>query len=174
MKIKLLELLTDVIQEVGDLKNVQPFEFTLTNRGGKFNIDHQDKTFRVNVSLSLWGDEYRKWLDFPPIIDTTNKPIYSVGYDIEGDDTQTFKGDVKTLIRIIKTVSEIVKDFINKKQSHNPIFVMFATGKRGESYEDQQKLNLYRAVLTQNLPQGWRMGYGNNNALNVKFLYLSK
>lgn len=174
MKIKLIELLMDVIQEVGDLKNIQPFKFTLTNNGGKFNIDHQDKTFRVNVSLTLWGSEYHKWLDFPPIVDIKDKSIYSVGYDVEGDDTQVFKGDLRILIRIIKTVSEIVKDFINKNQSQNPIFVISATGKKGESYEDQQKLNLYRAVLTQNLPQGWRMGYGDNNALNVKFLYLSK
>jgi hypothetical protein len=174
MKIELLKLLSEVINEVGDLKNITPFPFTLSNDTAKFNFEFQGETFKGAVNLTLWGDKEKEWLKFPPIVGDSNRPIYSIGYSIEGDDTQVFKGDTKILLQIIKTVSEVSSKFLERLEGKNPIFIFFATSKKGEGYEDPQKLNLYRVVLSQNLPTGWRLGYGDYTPLNVKFIYISK
>ena len=174
MKIELLKLLSEVINEIGDLKNITPFPFTLSNDTAKFNFEFQGGTFKGAVNLTLWGDKEKEGLKFPPIVGDSNRSIYGIGYSIEGDDTQVFKGDTKILLQIVKTVSEVVSKFLERLEGKNPIFIFFATSKKGEGYEDSQKLNLYRVVLSQNLPTGWRLGYGTFTPLNVKFIYISK
>lgn len=174
MKNKLIIILTEVINEIGDLKNLEPYKYKISQDRGSFNVLKNDKKYPVKVTLSHWDEKFRNMLEFPPAAEASNKPIYALGYDINGDDTQVFSSDIRTLLRILKTVSEILEFHISKLKDQNPIFAIFATDKKGAGYEDQQKLNLYRAILSQNIPQGWRMGYGKNNPLNVKFLYLSK
>jgi hypothetical protein len=174
MKLKVIKLLSEIINEVGDLKNITPFPFTLLNDTAKFNFEFQGETFKGAVNLTLWRGKEKEWLKFPPIVNDSNRSIYGIGYSIEGDDTQVFKGDTKILLQIIKTVSEVVSKFLERLEDKNPIFIFFATSKKGEGYEDPQKLNLYRVVLSQNLPPGWRLGYGTFPPLNVKFIYIAK
>lgn len=173
-KSNLLTLLNEIILEVGDLENINLIDYQKTHSGGKFVTQIDGKDIRVSVNITKWPTSLNHQLEFPPIITPNPNSIFNVGYSLEGEDTQFTKSSFKDLIYILKTVSEITKKQFLSKLDTNPTFIMFATDKKGEGYEDPQKLNLYRAILSKQLPTGARMGYGNNISLKVKFLYLSK
>jgi hypothetical protein len=47
-----------------------------------------------------------------------------------------------------------------------------ATSKTGSGFNDPQKMNLYKLILQQNLPTGYRMGEGD--FIGNKLIFLTK
>lgn len=171
MKIELFELLSEIINEVGDLSNIEPYQFSLKDSGGDFKTE---EGYRVNVSLTKWPSDLYKNFIFPPIVEIEGKNIYNIGYSIEGESSQFIKSNYKTLIKILKTVSLIVKHHIERLDSQTPIYTLFAEGKRGKGHEDKQKTLIYKEILSNNIPTGYRIGFGDYTPLNVKFIYITK
>jgi len=171
MKIKVFKLLSEIINEIGDLSNIEPYKYNLKGTGGDFKTE---EGYRVNVNISKWPSDFHKNLIFPPIVETEGKNIYNIEYSVEGETSQFTKSNYKILIKILKTVSLIVKHYVEKLDSQNPIFTLFATDKKGKGQEDKQKTLIYKEILSKNIPTSYRIGLGVLTPLNIKFIYISK
>jgi len=171
MKIDILKLLAEVINEIGDLSNIEPYNYNIKSTGGDFRIEDG---YRVSVNLTTWPPPLHKNFIFPPVVELNNNPIYNVGYTIEGEGSQFIKSNYKTLIKILKTVSLIVEHHLNRLDSQNPIFTFFAEGKKGKGHDDRQKTLMYKEILSKNIPPNYRIGVGEYTPLNVKFIYIAK
>jgi hypothetical protein len=170
MKVNLISLLTEIINEVGDFSNIEPYEYNLTDIGGDFTIENK---YKAKVVIMEWGDNTE--FKFPPIVENpSSRPIYNIGYEIEGSAEQFLRSNYKILIKILKTVSLIVEEHIKQLDSKNPIFTIFSTGKKGVGYEDPQKMILYKEILSKNLPSDYRIGMGEQISLKSKFIYITK
>lgn len=166
--IKFTNLIKEIINEVGDLKNISNFNYDLTKNGGIFYIE--DK-YRCIVTLNKIPLKLYSSLNLPPILDYENRDIISVGFSIEGNDEQYLKSNYELLLKTLKTVVNILKDSINR-YPYNVIFIFIATSKLGVGFNDSQKMLLYKAILQQNIPTGYRMGEGE--FLNNKLIFLTK
>lgn len=154
------KLLQEIINEVGDLKNISGYDYDLNNDGGIFYFEYENQKLKCKVSLTEVPSQINVSFKLPPIINQSNKPIISVGFDIEGTDEQYLKSDYGLLLKILKTVVNIVKDLM-PNYPENTIFIFMATSKTGEGFNDPQKMKLYKLILQQNIPLGYRMGDGN-------------
>ena len=153
--IKIGQLLKEIINEVGDLTNIQPVPYDVSK--GTFTVDYLEKQYRGKVQFTRLDKKGLSLIKLPPIVDQTKIQVgYSIGYSIEGISSQAIKGDVKLLLSILKAVSEIVADHITKQP--DAIYFIFAESKVEAGFNDPQKLKLYQHILGHNLPKGFRMG----------------
>jgi hypothetical protein len=153
--IALTTLLREVVNEVGDLQNIQPLLHDISK--GTFTVPYKGKEYRGKVTFTFLNTKGLSAFDFPPVVDLQQiKTGYNVGYSIEGISSQFIKADTKLLLSILKTVSIVVADHVEKHP--NSIHVFFGENKTGIGMEDPQKLAMYGQILGKNLPQGYRMG----------------
>tara|TARA_Y100000385_G_scaffold248717_1_gene269618 strand:+ start:2294 stop:2806 length:513 start_codon:yes stop_codon:yes gene_type:complete len=170
MKIKILELLSEVLNEVGDLSKIPPYDFTIKSTGGSFVVDG----LQGSVNISKWPQSLNKKFKFPPVVEVGERPLYNIGYSIEEEGSQFIKTNYKTLIKILKTVSLILKHHMSKLDSENPIYTIFSEGKEGVGFEDHQKMLIYKEILSKNTPSGYRIGIAKYDLMDIKFIYISK
>jgi len=169
--IGLIKLLEEVVNEVGDLKNITSFDYKLREGGGTFYFKFKHQKCKCTVDFTQTPTDINKSFTLPPVVDHTNKDIIAIGYSIEGTDEQYLKTNYSLLLRILKTVVDIVKDSLHK-HPEDSIFFMMAASKIGTGYEDPQKMNLYKLILQQNIPPGYRMGDGT--FIGKKLIFLTK
>jgi hypothetical protein len=165
--IKLIKLFEEIINEVGDLNNIPVFEYSLNSNGGTFDFEFKDDKAECRVSFTQMPTEVYHLIDLPPIV-PRNKEIISVGFDIEGTDEQYFKSNYRLLLRIIKTVAEIITDSLYRYPK-DAVFIIMARDKTGRGSNDSQKMDLYKMVLQQNLPSMYRMGEGSFSTHDLIF-----
>lgn len=168
--IKLLELLSKIVNEVGDLKNIKSFKYDMTPTGGEFNVLLNNKETKVKLNITEVPVDLKQNFNLPPIVDPDNKTIYNIGFNIEGNDEQFSRENYHTLIQILKTVVDIIKNSLIKYPK-NSIFIFFATSKIGKGFYDPQKIQLYKLIMQQNLPPGYRMG--SSKFLEDEFIFLT-
>jgi len=153
--IKLYRILKEILTEVGDLKNIVPFEHDLSR--GTFTVVYKNIEYRGKVTFLQLNEKGLEPVKLPPVVDIRRFSTgFNIGYSVEGITSQFLKGDLKLLLTILKTVSLIVGDFIGRHP--DPLFLIFAESKTGTGYEDSQKLLIYGEVLGKNIPQGFRIG----------------
>lgn len=153
--IKISQLLKELVNEVGDLQNIQPVPYDVSK--GTFAVDYLEKQYRGKVQFTRLDKKGLSLIKLPPIVDQTKIQVgYNIGYSIEGISSQAIKGDVKLLLSILKAVSEIVADHIIKQP--DAMYFIFAESKVEAGFNDPQKLKLYQHILGHNLPKGFRMG----------------
>jgi hypothetical protein len=167
--LNLSNLLNEIINEVGDLTNISSWDYELNNNGGIFKFIYNQQEYKCVVEFTDVPNNLNVSFSLPPIINHLNKKIVSVGFSVEGTDEQHIKTDQNTLLKILKTVTFIIRDCI-KKYPDNTIFVIFATSKIGRGFNDSQKMRLYKLILQHNLPTNYRMGDGNLNQSDLIFL----
>jgi len=167
-----MKLLENILNEVGDLKNIKGYEYILKGKDeGSFTIHLNNNEIAVNVIIKRAEDDIKSLFNFPPIIKADQKEMYNVGFLVGGEDTQFEKTNLSILMRILKTVMDISLDLI-KKYPNDTIFTFFATSKTGKGFNDSQKMNLYKLIMQKNIPTEYRMG--ESEFLENKFLYLTK
>jgi len=137
--LKLSNLLSEIINEVGDLTNISNYNYELNNNGGIFNFTYNQQEYKCVVEFTEVPVDLNTSFSLPPVINHLNKKIVSIGFSIEGTDEQYIKTDQNTLLKILKTVTSIIKDCI-KRYSDDTIFVIFATSKIGMGFNDSQKM----------------------------------
>ena len=146
---KLSKLLNEIITEVGDLNNIEPYEL------------YSNNTFDINDDLygEIIFDRMNDSIDefsFPPIINEKKiKYITNVGYSINETESQYTKTSLSILLRIIKTVQTAILNYIKKRP--NDVLVIFEEDKFG-NLSMGQKYKLYLQILNQNLPSGYMIG----------------
>jgi hypothetical protein len=139
-----------LIKEIGEA-NIQPLKWTKVSPVRyKFLIYINDLTEVISVDFQPIIDQIEKQFYFPPKYRNLNK-IYNVGYEVSGTETQFAKTDLKTLLTILSTVVDIIKNYINT----NDIDGLYIKGSEKEigSGDISQKTNLYKAFISKQLQQ---------------------
>jgi hypothetical protein len=143
-----------LIKEIGEA-NITPLKWTRVSPVRyKFLVDIGDFTEVVTVDFEqIEGDI--KYI-FPPKYRNLDK-IYNVGYEVSGTETQFAKTDLKTLLTILSTVVDIIKNFIE----NNDIDGLYVKGSEKEigSGNTSQKTNLYKAFISKQLQQIPQFGF---------------
>jgi len=169
-------ILEQIIKEVGDLDNIKPFSYKKINK-----LEYQFSDEKLNpiyVDFQKYDDstiEYLNKTDFKS--DILKKDVtFNVLYTIKGNQSQLYKSDYKTLIKILKTVLEIISDFIN--QNKEVEMLTFYAGNKDQnkllSTTDPQKTNLYKVILLKNINKypGWTYAdTKNDSSFNGFVLY---
>ena len=139
-----------LIKEIGEA-NIQPLKWTqvaLTRY--KFLVDIGDFTQTVTVDFDRFVDDEIKQFYLPQKYRDL-EDVYNVGYAVSGTESQFAKSDLKTLLTILSTVVDIVKDFLNKNEVDG-LYVR-GTAKNIDSKDISQKSNLYKAFIKKQLEQ---------------------
>lgn len=147
----LIPILEEIlVKEIGEA-NIQPLEWS---QNGPFqysfniNIEGKDEIVEVNFTQIL--DDIERQFYFPPKYrNLTN--IFNIGYDISGIEKQFKKTDLKTLLIILSTVVDIIKDFIKHRSILDGLFIK--PTEKGEKEESSQKSTLYKAFIKKQLEQ---------------------
>lgn len=165
---KLVKLIEEILQEVGDLRNVKPYPFThnLHYYTGSFITENGDL---VSMSVQDISNQLDRKLIPPSFIKKvlglvrTNifeGSIFQIAYEVEGSSTQYRKVEYGELVRILKTLVDflnIVLDQVIKDHGRDTIFVIGSQAKDTADYKpDPQKDALYRSILLKNLPKDFR------------------
>lgn len=160
-----------IINEVGDLKNINPYSYELNSMGGEFEFNHNNKTHIVKVVLFKVSEEYKLMLKFAPASNIEGDNIYNIQYDIDDNDIQLIKSNYKLLIKILKTVSEIVNKTI-PKLGEKPILLLMT--RDNENNDDIRKLNLYNTIISKNIPNGFKQTTGSVKEYGYNFSVIYK
>jgi hypothetical protein len=138
-----------LIKEIGEA-NIEPLEWEkVSPTKYQFTINIYDSTEVVTVYFEQVLEDARQFY-FPPKYRHLNR-IYNVGYDVSGTEIQFAKTDLKTLLSVLSTIIDIIKDFI---KNHYPkgLFIM-GTAKEIGSKDISKKTNLYKAFIGKQLQQ---------------------
>lgn len=149
--IRLKLIYEQILKEVGDLENIKQYSYSsnsfTTDQGWKVNVDFRELDKEELFLLKLKSEYYPG-------------PIFNISFTVEGDETQFSKTNMHEYLKIIKTITEICKDFILKENPNGLVF--FAANKDKEeifSKTDPQKSKFYKAIVVKQLSkiQGWRL-----------------
>lgn len=132
------------LNEIGDLKNIEAYP----SENNKF------------ITKDGWNVE----VFFTPIEDEGHEDyqIRNVGYEVEGESSQYKKSTYSELIKILKTVSDIVLKYIEDNPNVK-MLLFYAANKDTDKISretDFQKSALYKAIIVDQITQvskGWTL-----------------
>lgn len=153
------------ICEIGDLYNIIPYEY---NKHNNFHYSFKSDVGLVDVEiqdLSDFGDDVL-FLTKGQIYKQNyeGQPLYNASFTVDGSDSQSIKSNLKELNRIIKTVTLILREFINNIKPFG-IFVSGANRDANLLEPDKVKNTLWLAIATgvgKDLPE-YRIDKGELN-----------
>lgn len=139
-----------LLMEILDFNNIPTFDYK------KISNDHYQ--FEVNkTEVDVNFDEFQFDISIfkvLPLIEPFNgKPLNNVGYKFGGVETQFKKTDVKEFLPILKTIVEIVKEYV---QRYDPFLIsIFATSRENVLNTDVTKLKIYKLLISKYHPEGY-------------------
>ena len=144
-KITLLEMRDQylrILKEIGDLENIEPY----TYQNNSFTTD---ENWKVKVDFDIVPFTSFEQLNLP----TKRRNTYNVSYDVNGDQSQYSKTSYKQLIKILKTVSDIVIDFVKGKDTVEALCFLAANKdpKKLITNTDPQKSAIYKTIIVKNI-----------------------
>ena len=155
-KLKLLEIINEEINEIMDFNNIDSFNYNFhdTNDGlvGKFSLENGEiiEVFAQQIPSSV--------ISMPPVFNNTEFAVNFV-YSINGISSQYKKTIFSEFIKILKTVALIFKDYLNVR-NNDSIYTLYSESKTGLELNDKQKQELYKLILSKQLPKNYRIGDG--------------
>ena len=136
-----------LMKEIGEA-NLSPLDWKqVSPEQYKFLVYINDFTEVVNVDFEEVSDETSIEYYLPPLYRDIPY-FYNIAYEVSGSEIQFAESDMKTLLKILSTIVDIVKDFIKKNQPE--VMFLQAIEKNDTS---KQKANLYQAFLKQGIKQ---------------------
>ena len=137
-----------LIKELGEA-NIPPYHYTkVTPLGYTFIAEINDEYKEVGVIFDKFGIGSEEWkYCFPPTL-RHFQTYYNVSYNVDGEDEQYAKTTMGSFLKIMSTVTAILKEFLNEL-SPDCLYIE-GSGKKGEGGE-RQKNNIYGAFLFQQL-----------------------
>jgi hypothetical protein len=175
-KLSLASLISEIINEVGDLKNINPYNYQLTKYpggiAGNFWVEFPSgKQEMADVIIESIDPSNKIDIELPPVFEINDPKIkgFSIAYTIGNEDAQFDKSDLKTYVKVMATVVNIVKEVVsdNEKKYYKPLYLFLSTSKTGEMGTQDTKLKYYQAILNNNLPSGYRMGKGKFAGMDI-------
>lgn len=178
LKLSLISLISEMVNEVGDLKNIETYSYknyvTGDGHAAQFTAAISNNTeVEVEALSQELGDKHIQQLKLPLVFEKENPtetiPVFNFAFTVGEDDAQFAKTDFRTFVRIVATVVKFLKQIIveNEQRYYKPLYVIISTSKTGYTGEKDIKLDYYRAVLNNNLPPGYRMGRGKYDSMEV-------
>ena len=147
MSTLMIPLLKEILmKEIGE-SNIPPLDWKkVSPTQYRFLVNIGEFTERVTVQFEDFDqDSVSKQFYLPAKFQSLDK-TYNVAYDVSGDDVQFSQSDIKTLLKILSTVVNIIKDFISAKDP-NALYIEATEKQEGKI----QKSNLYKAYILQQL-----------------------
>lgn len=156
-KIGLIKLLNEVLNEIGDLKNIEPYDNIEYHSpaAGYFYTDSGDQV-DIEIETDINFDELQLALDeIPKIVQQSfnktkdNKDIINVNFLVNHTATQGSKVDLKEYYRILKTVLKFTNDYVNK---YKPFIVLILAEEAllGKNTKNQFYLNIIKNNIDHN------------------------
>ena len=137
-----------ILQEIGEA-NIAPLNWKrVSTYRYKFLVDINDFTEVVTVDFDQITDKEHREIFFPPKYRNLYN-IFNVGYHISGVEKQFAKTDLKTLLSILSTVVDIIKDFLKTQSLLDGLYIQATEINTGE----MKKTNLYKAYIKKQLEQ---------------------
>jgi hypothetical protein len=137
-------ILENIIKEVGDLNNIQPYKY-------QNNEFVTEEGWKVTVSIDDIDDAYYEYINLP----FKQKYIKVISYKVEGEQSQYKKTTYTKLIKILKTVTDIIIEYINNNSNIKALLI-FAANKNPDkllSSTDPQKSEMYKAIILKQISQ---------------------
>lgn len=150
-KTLLIPLVEEILlKEIGEA-NIPPLKWTkVSPTKYKFLVDIGDFTEVATVEFEKFEQKEHKQFYLPPKYRNL-EDVYNIGYAISGTDIQFAKSDLRTLLTILSTVVDIIKNFINTNEIDG-LYIQ-GTPKELDSKDISKKLNLYKAFIQKQLNQ---------------------
>lgn len=140
--IKLKLLYEHLLKEVGDFENIKTYSYSnnsfTTEQGWRVNVVFQELNNEDLDALNINTQFYPG-------------PIYTIGFEVEGVQSQFNKTSLHEYLRILKTVTQICSDFLKENDLNGLTF--FAANKDESKFltTDPQKSELYKLIVIQQL-----------------------
>lgn len=168
---KAFTLYKEIINEVGDLENIESYPFhKLSDNHYKFDFHDEIKG---DVTFEEAPSNVFLFVEFPPIAQVEKaNGIYMVGYSINGNDAQYEKSSTGVLFKCLKTVVKVIDDFII---NHPKCIIVFFENTKEDKLGIGQKMHLYFKISHSNIPS-YRTGEifsGNNKGMYVGPIFKS-
>lgn len=144
-----------LVKEIGEA-NISPLPWTkVSSDRYTFKVDIKGSMEDVTVYFQLMDDSIKHFCIPPRYVDLG--VTYNVAYSVGGQDYQFAKTGLKTLLVIMSTIMDIVKDFV---QDNSPaVLYILASEKMLGSGDNTQKSDLYHAFLKNSINRlggyGW-------------------
>jgi hypothetical protein len=135
-----------VINEIGEA-SIEPLDYKkISNDNYSFIFEFNDVSYVVKVRFTEIWDDIIKQYYFSKVPNYKDKEFYNVEFTINNIENQALKSDIKTILRIMTTLSYIVKEFI---QNNNPdgLYIEATNKDINLLTGKQQKSYLYQAYL---------------------------
>ncbi len=166
--ILLSTLYQEILKEIGDLQNIDPYPFTVYGRVAKVHTSGPEQIDMFYEEVS----EYLKISSIPPVYNPEQNKIVSFAFDINGVQTQYKKSSYKELIKILRTVAEFFKKVVPsilEEYGDSTIFVIASQSRTSEDFlTDSQKDAIYYQILIKNLPNSFRINQVDLKTLSGK------
>lgn len=171
MKIKKLSKL---LLETIDFTKIESYPFNVVSLTTEFETELD----KVLVEFTRISD-FERSIKYPPALINTKEIIgYNVQYSVSGEDTQHRKSDYKYLIKILKTVTDIIIETITKNDGHTSlyqnIYCVGSISKLGKLTGDDQKNMIYRQIAKNHLPPGYRVSEIEFKDINIDGIAITK
>jgi hypothetical protein len=158
-----------LVKEIGEA-NIPPLDWKkISPTKYKFLVYINNLTEVVTVEFEHIKDEISKQFYFPPKYRNLEN-IYNVGYLVDRTEIQYAKTDLKTLLQILSTVIDIIKNFL-KEINPDGLFIQGSEKELG-SGDTFQKSNLYQAYLKKGIDS--TPGYKIDSYRNGNFVIKAK
>ena len=140
------------LKEVGDLKNIGSYQY--------YNLGPNTWGFETDfgeIEVKFFIFESDDWDHFEVSHNNYDysQEITNVSYAIDDVTSQIQKTNYGELLKIIKTVSMIIKKYIEENSPYS--LLLFGDDKRGIGMSDKQKNSFYLMTALHNLPTGYRI-----------------
>jgi len=162
------------INETLDLENIEGYPYDIAGLETKFKTELGE--CQVSFDIIPLSE-----IDYPPVI-VIKKALtdcYNIQYTIENNDTQFVKSNYHYLIRILKTITDIIEETIIRNDSSTEediqnIYCIGSISKLGNLSIDSQKDMIYRQIAKNRLPIGYRINEIKFKGINISGFAITK
>ena len=144
-KINLIEIRTQylrILKEIGDLENIEVYPY-------ENNSFITDENWKIKVDFDIIPFPAFEQLNIP----TSRFKTFNVSYDVNGEQSQYKKTTYNQLIKILKTVSNIIIDFVKNKETVEALAFLAANKDPQKliTHTDPQKSAIYKSIIIKNI-----------------------
>jgi hypothetical protein len=130
------------MNEVLDFDKTEPYVFSLNEYGGSFDIIMNDETYTVNVNLYRFDKNFEF---ITPVLKDSLLEKYdnfiNIGFNINGDENIILNSSLKILVRIFKTIINILRIKLNSEIYNDKTLLVFLAEERID-----KKLKLFKHI----------------------------
>ena len=162
-------ILEQRISEIMDFENI---EIRDINRQNKYHYSFNSDGYDIDVYFHKTELNFDYFKIPPALKKLKDTESYNIGYSVNDIDGQFEKTNLKIFLPILKTIVEIINNFI---QLNKPIsLLIFGTDRSGEIASSSTKAKLYQIMIKKHLPNGYSSNVAKLDSYDGLILYNEK